>query len=232
MNLKCISSLAYLKAFVLVLRSSVARRLRVIGRRALQSRLGLGGMVARVLEVSGSIETYGPVFLGHDCSIVVGIGGRLVFRGSNYISDRCLIAVPPGSLMIIGDHVCLQNDTQLQGSISIGAFTVMGAYVYLTSGSHAFRSHEIPAIPIRMQDELFPDRARDAPIVIEEDCWIGANVTVLQGARLGRGAIIGAGSLVTHRCSVRIFEIVAGRPAKHIGWRWNVVDVLPGTPIL
>ena len=36
-----------------------------------------------------------------------------------------------------------------------------------------------------------------AEIVIEEDCWLGGNVTVLPGIRIGRGSVVGAGSVVT-----------------------------------
>ena len=76
---------AYPKALFSAIISSVTRRFRAIKRRVLQSRLGLSGMVARTLKVCGSIETHEPVYLGHDCSIDVGIGGHLVFEGNNYI---------------------------------------------------------------------------------------------------------------------------------------------------
>lgn len=40
-------------------------------------------------------------------------------------------------------------------------------------------------------------------IVIEEDCWLGGNVTVLPGVRIGRGSVVGAASVVT---KVRLFQ--------------------------
>jgi maltose O-acetyltransferase len=51
-------------------------------------------------------------------------------------------------------------------------------------------------------------------IVIEDDVWIGANVTILPGVRVGRHAIIGAGSVVIENVSP--FTIIAGVPAKVI----------------
>lgn len=50
------------------------------------------------------------------------------------------------------------------------------------------------------------------------ESWIGANVTILPSCeRIGIGSVIGAGSVVTH--DVADFEIVAGNPARNLGWR-------------
>ena len=59
--------------------------------------------------------------------------------------------------------------------------------------------------------------AADAPIVLEEDVWLGTNVIVLKGARIARGAIIAAGAVVTS--DVATFEIWGGVPARKIGER-------------
>ena len=50
------------------------------------------------------------------------------------------------------------------------------------------------------------------PVVIEDEAWIGAQVTILAGVRIGRGAVIGAGSVVTS--DVPPATIVAGNPAR------------------
>ena len=51
-----------------------------------------------------------------------------------------------------------------------------------------------------------------APIVIKDDAWIGMNVIVLKGVTIGRGSVVGAGSVVTK--DVPDWTIVAGNPAK------------------
>ena len=55
------------------------------------------------------------------------------------------------------------------------------------------------------------------PVRLEDDVWLGAHVVVLPGVTIGRGAIIGAGAVVTH--NVESMSIVAGVPARKIGAR-------------
>lgn len=51
-------------------------------------------------------------------------------------------------------------------------------------------------------------------IVLEEDCWIGAGVILLPGVSIGKGAVVGAGSVVTK--NVPPFTVVVGVPAKEV----------------
>ena len=55
------------------------------------------------------------------------------------------------------------------------------------------------------------------PININDYVWIGANVTVLQNVKIGQGAVVCAGSVVTK--DVEPYSIVAGTPARPIGKR-------------
>jgi acetyltransferase-like isoleucine patch superfamily enzyme len=56
-----------------------------------------------------------------------------------------------------------------------------------------------------------------APISIEDDAWIGAGAIVLPGVRIGRGAVVAAGAVVTK--DVESFTIVGGVPSVVIGCR-------------
>ena len=56
-----------------------------------------------------------------------------------------------------------------------------------------------------------------AGIIVGDDVWIGANATILPGVKIGKGAVIGAGSVVTK--DVKEYAIVAGVPAKHVRYR-------------
>jgi len=53
------------------------------------------------------------------------------------------------------------------------------------------------------------------PVIIEDDVWIGPNAAILKGVRIGAGAFIEAGSLVTRDVAPR--TRVMGNPAKVIG---------------
>jgi maltose O-acetyltransferase len=55
---------------------------------------------------------------------------------------------------------------------------------------------------------------KTAPVVIEDDVWLGTNAVVLPGVRVGRGAVVGAGAVVTR--DVPPFVVVAGAPARVI----------------
>jgi acetyltransferase-like isoleucine patch superfamily enzyme len=54
-------------------------------------------------------------------------------------------------------------------------------------------------------------------IVLEDDVWLGANVVVLDGVTIGRGAIVGAGAVVTQ--SIPPYAIAGGVPARVIRYR-------------
>ena len=58
---------------------------------------------------------------------------------------------------------------------------------------------------------------KHAPVVIEKDVFIGMNVLILKGCRIGEGAVIGAGSVVTGTVPPQV--IVAGNPARIIRQR-------------
>ena len=71
----------------------------------------------------------------------------------------------------------------------------------------------------RIKDEIDINHEEDQDVIVEEDVWIGAKTVLLRGVHLGRGCIIGAGSVV--RRSVPPYAMVAGNPAKIIGFRFN-----------
>jgi acetyltransferase-like isoleucine patch superfamily enzyme len=61
-------------------------------------------------------------------------------------------------------------------------------------------------------------------IIVEEDVWIGANVTLLAGVKIGRGATIAAGAIVTK--SIPPYAIAMGNPAKVIGFNYTPEEVI------
>lgn len=64
----------------------------------------------------------------------------------------------------------------------------------------------------------------DKDVIVEEDVWLGVNVTLLSGITIGRGAIVAAGSVVTK--NVPPYSVVGGIPAKFIKFKWSLEDIL------
>ncbi|KAK3622471.1 hypothetical protein LTR56_022184 [Elasticomyces elasticus] len=97
---------------------------------------------------------------------------------------------------------CTIIDTCL---VTIGDRTLFAPNVSLYSGTH-------PLDPEVRDGLRGPEMGGE--IHIEEDCWLGGNVTVLPGVRIGKGSTVGAGSVVTK--DVAPYTIVAGNPARKI----------------
>jgi len=110
----------------------------------------------------------------------------------------------------IGSRVFLGQGTHLSvmRSMSIGDNCLIGAYSYLLTNNHRF---DVRTIPIR--DQGYTTK----PLVLAEDVWIGAHSVIMPGVTIGRGAIIGAASVLTK--DVGEYEIWAGIPAKKMGDR-------------
>ena len=95
----------------------------------------------------------------------------------------------------------------LSGSIHIGNHVRIANKVSIHSFDHGLE-----------RDELIKDQPLDhGECIIEDDVWIGTNVTILKDVHIGKGAIVAAGSVVTR--DVSSYTIVAGRPAEPIGTR-------------
>lgn len=110
--------------------------------------------------------------------------------------------VPPGQngpVIRIGSSTYINRNTMLDGALrlEVGERCLLGPFCYVTDHDHGGAEN---------RSEL-----RCAETVIEDDCWLGAHVTVLKGVRIGRGSTIGAGSVVTK--SVPPGSVAFGNPA-------------------
>ncbi len=114
-----------------------------------------------------------------------------------------------GSVLKIGDNVSLNDNVTINadygGEIRIGNQVLIGPDVVMRAANHGFERKDIP---IKEQGH-FP-----ASITLEDDVWIGAGVIVLPGVTIQKGAVVGAGSVVTE--SVESYSVVAGIPAREI----------------
>jgi maltose O-acetyltransferase len=107
----------------------------------------------------------------------------------------------------IGDHSGLGVDSFI-GLVKIGQNVMMGPQVIIMDSSHLF---SIKNIPMRTQGSV------SKGIEIEDDVWIGARTIILPGIKIGRGSVVGAGSIVTK--DVPKNAVVGGNPARLIRYR-------------
>lgn len=91
------------------------------------------------------------------------------------------------------------------GGIDIGDYVLIGPNVVISSGMHSYTD---PKLPVAVQ-EVIPKK-----ITIGDGVWIGANVVIMPGTTLGKGTVVGAGSVVTK--STEPYSVVVGVPARKI----------------
>ena len=107
-----------------------------------------------------------------------------------------------GELLEIGDNSSLGVNCQVPNNVKIGNDVMIGPDVLIVGTKHGFSDLEIP---MRLQKDPPCD-----PVEIGNDVWIGARVVILPGIKVGNGAIIGAGTVVTK--DVPPFAIFVGNP--------------------
>jgi acetyltransferase-like isoleucine patch superfamily enzyme len=89
------------------------------------------------------------------------------------------------------------------GAITIGKNVIMGQHVCFHPENHNFDRLDIP---VKAQGTTRQG------IVIEDDVWVGSNVTFLDGVHVGQGSVIGAGAVV--RGTIPPYSIAVGVPAR------------------
>jgi acetyltransferase-like isoleucine patch superfamily enzyme len=122
----------------------------------------------------------------------------------------------------VGDDVNLGVRPVLMAALSeirIGSHVMFGPEVVVIGGGHNI---SVPGQFMTLTHEKTGDE--DLGVVIADDVWVGARAVILRGVEIGRGAVIGAGALVTK--SVPPYAIVAGNPARVIRYRWDVETIL------
>lgn len=108
----------------------------------------------------------------------------------------------------LGNHSWLGVNCRI-GQAKIGEFVMMASDVIILSQNHNFSDIDQP-----MVNQGFGSHR---PVIVEDDVWIGTRVIILPGRRIGKGAIIGAGSVVTN--DVPSYAIVGGNPAGILKYR-------------
>lgn len=127
------------------------------------------------------------------------------FRGPAILEERCRLIGDPQ--IVVGSHFYANVDCHFLGQITIGDDVSVGPKTVIWGRDHRFSRDKL----IRQQGHV------RRPIRIGDDVWIAAHCTVLKGVEIGRGAVIGAGSVVTG--DIPPYAIAVGNPAKILRFR-------------
>lgn len=157
------------------------------------------------------------------------IGYPFLIRGTNEYT--------PGVKYIhIGDGVSLGSGVTIfatRAHLYIGNRSFSGPHLTIMTGDH----------PADIKGKFIADNRKvdlkkqgvdiskyDQDVIIDEDVWMGSNVTILKGVHIGRGAIVAAGSVVTR--SLPAYCVGGGIPAKCLKFRWQVDEILEHEKLL
>jgi acetyltransferase-like isoleucine patch superfamily enzyme len=203
---------------------------------------GALGMVLR--------KTFWPYMFGA-CGKGVMFGNNIVLRHPSrihlgndvVISEQCILDGRSENKMetiVLGDDVILSNQVMIsskEGSIRVGRKTGVNAQTIIQStndcpvvikenciiGQRCFivggGSYNIDRLDIPIREQGI---RMDGGVLLEEDVWLGANVSVLGGVTLGRGSVVAAGAVVTRSAGER--SICMGVPAKVVRIRGQIKD--------
>jgi acetyltransferase-like isoleucine patch superfamily enzyme len=166
---------------------------------------------------------------------LAGAGTVLAREASltNETGDKNRLVIGGGCLvmgqLLVGREGCLNigNDSYVGPGARIWALeqTVIGSRVFVSHGvnihdsdSHSLSAHERHERfleKMKFGRHLDRENVKSGPVVIEDDVWIGLNAIILKGVKIGRGAVVGAGSVITR--DVEPYTIVVGNAQRITG---------------
>ncbi len=129
--------------------------------------------------------------------------------GDDVFIGRHTTIVCKGGDIDIGDNCRIGTDNILisESILKMGKYVFTGSKACMIAGGNY--SFDLRDIPIFLQES-----ASKGGIILDEDIWIGAACTILDGVRIGKGVVIGAGALVNNR--IRPYTVNVGVPIEMI----------------
>lgn len=156
--------------------------------------------------MSGSFFVHESSYV--DAGVEIGAGSKIWhfchLMGPSELGENCNL----GQNVVVSPHVRLGRNVKVQNNVSIYTGVECGDDVFL-GPSMVFTNVYNPRSAVSRKDEFRKTLVRDG-------ASIGANATIVCGVEIGRYAFVGAGSVVNR--NVPDFALVAGNPARQIGW--------------
>lgn len=184
----------------------------VFARLGIEAGPGLRVLGRLLLQIDGKAAN---IRLGRNVTLMPGVhlknreNGSIVLHDRTTLDTNVRLVAANDATITLGENASIGMGSIVNAGrdVTIGRGTITAGYCYLNVSDHRFAA----GVPIRAQG------FHHAPIAIGEDCWLGANVFVLRGARIGNGAVIGAGALVEG--DIPANAICQGRPAVPVRYR-------------
>ena len=161
-------------------------------------------------------EAHGVLLVGKGVQITHGnhirCGKNVKFEDFSEIHGLCSCGLNFGGYVTISRGVMIRPSSYYGGDygigLTIGEHSSIGPYGYVgCSGKITIGKNVMfgPKCSLFAENHVFSDitssiksqGVQQKGITIEDDCWIGSNVTILDGVTIGKGSVIGAGTLVT-----------------------------------
>jgi acetyltransferase-like isoleucine patch superfamily enzyme len=188
-------------------------------------------IIALLLKASGVRVGHNFHIMGNPRLKIQGRPENIIIGDNVRISGDVDIRNRENGKLIIGNDVTIENDCRFvaarEGRISIGEQTVIGAFAVFNGGGDivigrkcifAVRASINANEHLMARGGCIKDQGfRHASVIIEDDCWIGANVAINKGVAIARGSVVGANAVVTK--STDPYSINVGIPARKIGER-------------
>ena len=178
-------------------------------------RVGRGTAFGRNMMIRNPAK----IFIGNrvvvDDNVVLdakGIGTGRIEIGDEVVISRNNILSCKGGTIKVGNHTNIAQNCLIHSEkkVEIGDEVIIAAYTYIVGGgNHDYSRLDVPIIEQPNLDK--------GGIVIEDNVWIGARVTILDGVTIHTGSVIGAGAVVTEDVPENC--VVAGIPAKVVAER-------------
>lgn len=172
-------------------------------------------------EIARSRGAFSPRAIVSSRAIVQSLASREQLEVGEYSRiDGEIYLLTATARCRIGHHSFLGPESRLWilGSLTIGDFVQIAPRVdVFDNDSHSLDAAQRREDATNVFERGLPiDYAHvpQAPVVIEDDVWIGTKSIILKGVRIGRGAVVAAGSVVT--ADVEPFTVVGGNPARKL----------------
>jgi acetyltransferase-like isoleucine patch superfamily enzyme len=180
----------------------------------LRERIGIARLRSRCVAAKNVTFTRETIIHNPFGTENVQVGANTLFMGEiNVIASDARVSI--GDWCFVGPAAKIWALDRI--TIGNRVFISHGVQIF-DNNSHSLSAAERHARFYELQTigrHLQPETISHKPILIEDDVWIGFNCAIMKGVVVGKGAIVGAASVVTH--DVAPYAIVVGNPARKVG---------------